>query len=354
MKNLMFICLIVCIFTCNKLWAQTPKTEFRGFGHIEYALDFVNPQKPDSYFILGEHDLFVQSKITKRFSYLGEFVIRYNAGSATKFLPSIERTLVKYSYHNNHSVIFGKIHTPVNYWNDSYHHGRVFYPIISRPLSFSHFVPLHTIGMQVQGQNIGKWNFGYDVVIGNGISSTDIFDSNSSPGIAAAIHFKPIEGMRIGASYYFNHMDQNGYGSHSGHTMPTVSNYRGPMDFHLNSLSIAYFGDKFELLSESSRNFTKTDTLGLSSNFSTFIYFGYKIKEKHVPMVMVDYITISKNDLHSTPMEMLKLGLGYRYEFSHLLNVKGMLEYYFQHQHPNGIGPQKNYFAIEMQLAYGF
>jgi hypothetical protein len=81
---------------------------------------------------------------------------------------------------------------------------------------------------------------------------------------------------------------------------------------------------------------------------------GYRIKEKHVPMVMLDYITISKNDLHSTPMEMLKLGLGYRYEFNHLLNVKGMLEYYFQHQHPNGVGTQNNYFAIEMQLAYGF
>ena len=95
-----------------------PKTEFRGFGHIEYSLDFVNPQKPDSYFILGEHDLFVQSKITKRFSYLGEFVIRYNGASATKFLPSIERTQVKYAYLNNHSVIFGKIQTPPNYLND--------------------------------------------------------------------------------------------------------------------------------------------------------------------------------------------------------------------------------------------
>ncbi len=354
MNNLIYKCIIICIFINAKLWAQIPKTEFRGFGHIEYALDFVNPQKPDSYFILGEHDLFVQSKITKRFSYLGEFVIRYNAGSATKFLPSIERTLVKYSYLNNHSVIFGKIHTPVNYWNDSYHHGRVFYPVISRPIAFSHFVPLHTIGMQAQGQNIGKWNFGYDLVIGNGISSTDIFDSNSSPGIAAAIHIKPIDGMRIGVSHYFNRMDENGYGSHSGHVMPTGTAYRGPLDFYLNSLSIAYFGKNFEILSESSRNLTRTDSLGFANNFSTFLYLGYKIKEKHVPMVMVDYITISKNDLHSTPMEMLKLGLGYRYEFNHLLNVKGMLEYYFQHQHPNGVGSQKNYFAIEMQLAYGF
>jgi hypothetical protein len=350
-----FNCFIFCILCSAKLWAQLPKTEFKGFGHIEYSLDFVNPNKPDSYFILGEHDLFVQSKITKRFSYLGEFVIRYNGASATKFLPSIERTLVKYAYLNNHSVIFGKIHTPINYWNDSYHHGRVFYPVISRPIAFSHFVPLHTIGMQAQGQNIGKWNFGYDVVVGNGIASTDIFDSNSSPGFAAAIHIKPIDGMRIGVSHYFNRMDENGYGSHSGHVMPTGTAYRGPLDFYLNSLSIAYFGKNFEILSESSRNLTRTDSLGFANNFSTFLYLGYVIKEKHVPMIMVDYINISNNDLHSSPMELLKLGLGYRYEFSHLLNVKGMLEYYFEHSHSHhGPGPQKNYFAIEMQLAYGF
>jgi hypothetical protein len=349
-----FNCLIFSFLFSVKVFAQIPNTEFRGFGHIEYSLDFVNPQKPDSYFVLGEHDLFVQSKITKRFSYLGEFIIRYNAGAATRFLPSIERTLVKYSYLNNHSLIFGKIHTPLNYWNDTYHHGRVFYPIISRPLMFSCFIPIHTIGVQAQGQNIGKWNFGYDVVIGNGIASSDIFDSNSSPSFSTAIHIKPIDGMRIGLSYYFNKMDQNGYGAHSGHSMPSATAYKGPLDFHLNSLSIAYFGDKFQLLSETSRNFTKTDSLGLSSNLSTFFYLGYVIKEKHIPMITVDYITISKNDLHSTPMEMLKLGLGYRYEFNHLLNVKGMLEYYFQHQHPNGIGPKTNYFAIEMQLAYGF
>lgn len=354
MKNYIFTCFTICVLCHTKLWAQIPKTEFKGFGHVEYSLDFVNPQKPDSYFILGEHDLFVQSKITKRFSYLGEFVIRYNAASATKFLPSIERTLVKYAYHNNHSVIFGKIHTPLNYWNDTYHHGRVFFPVISRPFAFSHFVPLHTLGLQIQGQNISKANFGYDIVIGNGINSTDIFDSNSSPGMAAAFHFKPIDGMRVGASYYFNRMDQNGYGSHSGHSMPAGTTYKGPMDFHLTSLSYAYFGEKFEVLSETSFNVTETDTLGVSNNFSSFLYLGYKIKEKHVPMVMFDFITISKNDLHSAPMEMMKFGLGYRYEFSHLLNVKCMLEYYMQHQHPNAATTQKNYFAIEMQLAYGF
>lgn len=346
--------LIISLISISAVWAQIPKTEFRGFGHIEYSLDFVNPNKPDSYFILGEHDLFVQSKITKRFSYLGEFIVKYNGASATKFLPSIERTLVKYAYLNNHSVIFGKIHTPLNYWNDSYHHGRVFYPVISRPSMFSAFVPIHTIGVQAQGQNIGKWNFGYDVVIGNGIASSDIFDSNSSPGFAAAIHIKPVEGMRIGVSHYYNHMDENGYGTHSGHTMPSGTTYKGPLDFYLNSLSFAYFGKKFEILSENTRNLTRTDSLGFANNFSTFLYLGYVIKEKHVPMIMVDYINISSKDLHSTPMEMVKFGLGYRYEFSHLLNVKGMLEYYMQHQHPSGSTTQRNYFAIEMQLAYGF
>lgn len=354
MKFSPFIFLILLLFFTAKLIAQIPKTEFRGFGHIEYSLDFSNPNKPASYFILGEHDLFIQTKLTKRFSYLGEFVIRYNTASATRFLPSIERTLMKYSYHNNHSIIFGKIHTPLNFWNDTYHHGRVFYPVISRPLSFNHFVPLHTIGVQAQGQNIGKLNFGYDIVIGNGIASTDVFDANSTPGMSAAFHIKPIDGMRIGLSYYLNKMDKNGYGSHSGHVMPIGTVYNGPLDFHLSSFSFAYFGNKFELLNETGYNLTRTDSLGYANNISSFLYVGFKIKDKHIPLISADYLRISKNDLHSMHMELLKLGLGYRYEFNYLLNIKTMFEYNFQFGHIHMTSPSRNYFALQVQLAYGF
>jgi len=347
-----FLSGFIILFLLSNIQAQAPQTEFRGFGHVEYSVDFRDPKKPQSYYILGEHDLFVQSKISKRFSFLGEFVIRYNKTSSTKFLPSIERAFAKYSYMNNHSVIVGKIHTPVNYWNDTYHHGRVFFPVIDRPFSFSNYIPLHTIGLQFQGQNLGALNFGYDVVIGNGIASTDVFDDNKFPSLTAAFHCKPIEGMRIGASYYIDKMDENGYGSHSGHPMPVNSTYTGPVLFQLVSFSAAYFGPNIEVLSESSYNATRTDSLGTANNFSSFAYVGYRIKEKHIPFVVMDYINIANNELHSTPMEMLKLGIGYRHEFSHLINVKGMVEYYSQHH--MGATTNDNYFAVEVQVAYGF
>ena len=78
------------------LHAQIKQTQFNGFGHVEYSLmakDSVN-----SYFTIGEHDFFVTSNISKRISFLGEFVIRYNSAVATNFLASIERAFVKFNY----------------------------------------------------------------------------------------------------------------------------------------------------------------------------------------------------------------------------------------------------------------
>ena len=46
---------------------------------------------------------------------------------------ALERARLKYEYREWLSVIVGKMHKPVNYWNDVYHHGRLFFPVIDRP-----------------------------------------------------------------------------------------------------------------------------------------------------------------------------------------------------------------------------
>src|SRR5665647_1763752 len=43
---------------------------------------------------------------------------------------------ITYNIQGNNNIIIGKIHTPLNYWNDTYHHGRFFFPTIERPLIF--------------------------------------------------------------------------------------------------------------------------------------------------------------------------------------------------------------------------
>ena len=332
--------------------AQKPETQLNGFGHLEFTLN--QQDETNSYFTIGEHDFFVTSKLRKNISFLGEYVFRFGSGS---YLPSIERSLIKFNYKGNHSIIAGKLHTPVNYWNDTYHHGRLFFPTIDRPLAFTYFIPLHTLGVQLQGQNLGKLNFGYDVVVGNGIQSTDVKQNDPQFSVTAAVHIKPVDNLRIGLAYNKDYLSTNTPGVHSGH-LPIYQHYSGPIysgavDFQLGTFSLAYFADKFEFLSESSMNVTRTDSLGQANNFSSFLYSGYRLKDHHVPFLFADYVYVAENDLYTHQLEIIKFGLGYKYEFNHLINVKTIFEYEHLLDGHNEHG-KHNRLGVRLQLAYGF
>ncbi len=334
--------------------AQVKETKFNGFGHVEFSLDNIN-NKTNSYYSLGEHSFFVTSKLNNKISFLGEYVVRYNSNSATGFLPSIERSFVKFNYYRNHSIIAGKIHTPLNYWNDVYHHGRLFFPTIHRPNSFNYFIPLHTLGVQFQGQNIGKLNFGYDIIIGNGINSTDIYQGHVDPPLGISLHIKPIDGMRIGLSHYYDYLPNNISGSHTGHTKaPNHSNveYTGAIGVGLSSFSFAYFAKNIEILNEFNINTTRTDTLGKATNYSNFTYFGYPFADKNTIYALHDIMNVEKNDLYTNQIFIEKIGIGYKYEFSYLLNIKAQLEYERRILSHN-LGNSKRV-SLEIQLAYGF
>jgi hypothetical protein len=355
--NYFLVCLTLHCLTSDII-AQNIQVKFNGFGHVEHSL--IVRDSTENYFSLGEHDFFVTSNLNKRISFLGEFTIRYNSNVASNFLPSIERAFIKFNYKNNHSIIGGKIHTPVNYWNDSYHHGRVFFPVIDRPFAFSYIIPLHTLGTQFQGQNIGDVGFGYDVVFGNGLSSTDVYQGDFGPSITAAFHIKPAQGLRIGASYYYNYLSNNTPGAHSGHAVVNTQNpdYKGPVSFTLLSNSISWFGKRWELLNEFSFNQTETEIQRKANNFSNFTYVGLRCNENSIPYILVDYISIAKNDLYTQPIEMFKSGLGFRYEFNYLISLKGQLEYSYSKQPSpnmtvNHMGGS-NSFGFRVQLAYGF
>ena len=105
MKTYHFTFILLLLLTTHFVQAQKPTTQFNGYGYLEYELDFSGG--PTSYFYLGEHDFFVNSKLNDKISFLGEYVIRFNGSSSTSFLPSIERSLVKYNYYKNHNIIMG-------------------------------------------------------------------------------------------------------------------------------------------------------------------------------------------------------------------------------------------------------
>jgi hypothetical protein len=349
-----FLIGVLCIYN---LHAQERNTQLRVYGHLQYNLENVDDinksEELHSYFSIGEQDFFVTSVITDRITFLGESVIRYDNSTATKFAPSIERAQLKFDYTGNHSLIVGKMHTPVNYWNDVYHHGRLFFPTIDRPASFSYFIPLHSLGIRLQGQNLGRWNWGYDLCASNGIASTDIYDDAASKAVVAAIHCKPIEGLRAGVSYFNDYMPTNITGAHVGHGY-VKKEYTGALNFELMCASLAYFGKRLELLYEGGYNLTATDSLGTAENQSHFGLIGWKLKEKYVPYALIDFMDISERDLHSVPFDVFKIGLGFRIDFNYQTSLKMQLERYEYSETHQEYSHTHNRFDFKVQLAYGF
>lgn len=271
-------------------------------------------------FGFGEQDLFITSEVTDKISFLGETVFRYDASAGSNFGISIERVVIKYNLKGNHNILIGKHHTPVNYWNDTYHHGRVFFPTVDRPLVFSeNILPLHTTGISLQGHDLGKVKFGYDLMVGNGIGSGEIQDNDKNKSVTAAVHIKPVDKLRIGASWYTDVVSKG-------------AEVRGAIVQHkvnqnLLTGSVAYFGKKFEVLAEGTLANNYTDTTGSQNTLASYLYAGYKVTKKLVPYVRVDNIDYDKGEVFYRKNNVTSFVGGFRYEFSYLAVLK--LEYQY-------------------------
>lgn len=331
----------------SHVFAQITNTQIKGFAEFlgTYEKEKVN-------FALGEQDLFITSELHDKISFLGESVFKYSASSPTFFDVSIERIVIKYNVKGNHNLLFGKHHTPINYWNDTYHHGRVFFPTIYRPLLFSaNIIPLHTTGISLQGHDFGKLKWGYDVMIGNGLGSTDVSDNDKHKSITAAFHCKPLNGLRLGASYYLDNIATN-VDSTTIHSHSTGGNTINPMHpdikQQLAAGSVAYFGKKFEFLCEATFAFNSTDSLGTSTSMGMYAYAGIKIKEKFVPYVRFDLLNFDNKELYYVKNNTTSFVVGMRYEVNYLTVVK--LEY--QHDETDLTLTTRN--MITAQIAIGF
>jgi hypothetical protein len=287
-------------------------TEIRGFVDVT-----ANYNKKAS-FGFGEQDLFITSAINDRISLLGETVFKYDAAANTEFGISIERVIITYNLKDNHNLVMGKVHTPLNYWNDSYHHGRVFFPTIDRPLLFStRIIPLHTTGVGFEGRDLGRLKFGYNLFVGNGLGSSEVADNDKDKSVTAAFHIKPADRLKIGVSYYYDAISDSAdvHGMMVPHAVKQ----------HLVSASIARFGKKFELLTEATAGFNHTDSTGTKTTLAGYAYAGYKIKEKYVPYLRYDNIRYQDGEMFYMKNNVQSFVVGFRYEISYLAVIK--LEY---------------------------
>jgi len=321
---------------CFSFRSFSQRTDIRGFMDLSTFL-----QDDKVSFGLGEQDLFITSELSDRFSFLGESVFKFTPNTPTTFSVSIERAIVKYNFMGNHNLLIGKHHTPINYWNDTYHHGRVFFPTIDRPLMFEYdIIPLHTTGVSLQGQNLGEAKFGYDLMIGNGLGSQDVLDNDKRKSITAAVHIKPVEGLRIGFSWY-NDVMSAGSKTHEGKLI------NWDVQQNLFSPSIAYFGNKVEVLAESTIAINHTDTTGTKQSFTGYLYAGYKIKERLVPYIRLDRLHFQEGEILFDKNNTTSIVGGIRYNINYLTVVK--LEYQYEQTELEGDTNK-----LTFQIAIGF
>ena len=159
----------------------------------------------DHDFELGETVLFLQGQASDRLSFLADFNFqpkKYRDGHHSTKVFQVARLQAKYQLSGHHSIVVGKMHTPVNFWNDNYHHGTIFYPTVSRPLAFEEFVPHHEIAVRWSGENFGQRRFFYDVILGSGQSAENEPFANGINAFALIAGLHPTPRSQIRLAYY--------------------------------------------------------------------------------------------------------------------------------------------------------
>lgn len=336
--------LIFLLFFVEISQAQSflDKTKMKGFAHFEAGL---NADNGNPVFYVGEQDLFITSQVTDKLDFLGESVIRYNSVDQ-EFHSSIERIILKYNYLGNHNILGGKHHTPINFWNDTYHHGRVFFPTIDRPILFKeNIIPIHTTGISFQGQNLTNLRFGYDIMFGNGISTGDkSINSNNNLATTIALHVKPFDGMRTGITAYYDKVDQSS--TSSGHH--GSGKVHEAIDQQIYTAYFSYFKKNFEIILEGSTVFNKGAESGINQANTFYAYFGKNIEKLNlIPYVRYDLLLVEEDEVYFNSYDQEQFVIGLRHELNYKAVVK--LEYQFHQQQYSS-----NSNMIKGQIAIGF
>ena len=137
--------------------------EFNAFADT-YFMDATNDTR---HFGFGGLDLFVRHSIDPDTEALIEYVFE-NDGSS--FVLDVERYYIKRKLNDNLTIGAGRFHSPLGYWNNTYHHGVLMQDTVTRP-SFLDFedgeaavLPTHAVGLDLTGKT---GPLGYEVSIAN-------------------------------------------------------------------------------------------------------------------------------------------------------------------------------------------
>jgi hypothetical protein len=191
-----------------------PRLQIQGFADVNFRA--TSEKGRTNSFALGQLDLFITSRLSEKFSVLGELIIE--AGEDNAFSFEIHRLLLRYTPNDSFNLSVGRYHTAIGYYNTAYHHGSWFQTAANRPFIFAFegkggILPLHNVGVTATGR-IPSAPFGlrYVAEVGNGRATRSpldravqtAVDENNGKAFNLGIFARPksVPGLQTGFSVY--------------------------------------------------------------------------------------------------------------------------------------------------------
>lgn len=289
-----------------KGFIEIPRVNIRGFGDIGFSAKFSDTENSNTFTLgpgagaLGGINLYMTSELTDQVSALVEANFVTTSENAVSF--GFQRGLLKYSLSDLVNItLAGRMHTPLGYWNQAYHHGPWLQTTIFRPEIYlfeaddGGFLPIHSVGIELSG--VKEFHgvdveYAFDVLNGRGRTVTEVQhakDKNDSKALNLLVSLKPhaIEGLKLGASIYHDEIPSN----------PPTASRRESIDELILGQYVTYVHGRVELLAELFNIFHDDGTSG--DEFDTvglYLQGGYKMLDKVTPYYRFDFLDVANGD----------------------------------------------------------
>lgn len=143
-------------------------TDFSLFGDVT----LVESDGERSSFALGALDFYVTQEINDHTTGFVEAVFATDDEGEIEI--DIERLWIRYQFSDAFRIAAGRFHTPLGYWNRTYHHGTLIQDTVERPFFLEWeddggALPMHVVGLMATGEAwTGVGTLRYELTVGNG------------------------------------------------------------------------------------------------------------------------------------------------------------------------------------------
>ena len=287
----------------------SPSTVIRGFADVGYLTGGHNTGRNPG-FALGQFDLFIASALADRLSFVSETVFEYDQ-PVGEFVVDVERVIVSYTLTEHLRLSAGKMHTPIGFWNNAFHHGQALSPTIDRPMLFRFeddggALPVHTTGLQLSGRDLGPAHLGIDLLVGNGLGNRPAPDTNSTPSVTMAAYSQITPALRVGISGYHHR-------SIAGTPTPQDVPLANDMRQIIAGGFATYFTEQLEGIAEL-QQVTNRSVGVTTTSPSWYVYGGARVSPRVVPYVVHDELHLADGDPYFAPQKIRRETLGVRFE----------------------------------------